>query len=240
MIKSQGGRTALWVIGHLLWVFAILVGLQYLLGLLIVKIFPANLLDSTLANVLYLVVSYILIVLVIIVLPPKIFKGKVEKVSREKLGLRGFPTWTDIGLAPIGYVVSLISAAGLTAFFRIFPWFNSEEAQNLGYSLYMMGWERGLAFIGLAVFAPIIEELIFRGWLYGKLRIKIPKWLAIILVSLLFGLVHLQWNIGITVFCMSVISCILREVTGTIYAGTLLHILSNGIAFYIRFVMGIG
>ena len=104
----------------------------------------------------------------------------------------------------------------------------------------MQGWERGIAFVMLAVLAPIVEEIIFRGWLYGKLRIKIPKWAAILVTSLLFGLVHLQWNVGITVFCMSVVNCLLREVTGTIYAGILVHILNNSIAFYLVYVMGMG
>ena len=239
-MKNQGGRTILWVLGHLLWVGVAVIGLQYLVAWLMVKILPTNFVGTTLANVLFLVISYVLVVLVVVVLPPKLFRGKIEWVSRERMGLKGLPTWTDIGLAPIGYVVSLASAAGLTALFKLLPWFNSDEAQNLGYSLYMMGWERGLAFIGLAVFAPIIEEIIFRGWLYGKLRVKIPKWLAIILVSLLFGIVHLQWNVGVTVFCLSVVSCLLREITGTIYAGTLLHMITNGLAFYLHYVLGIG
>jgi len=238
MIKKEGGKTVLWVIGQLLWVAIFMVGLQLLLGFLFTKILPANLLSSTAVNIIYLVISYVLGVLFIVVLPPKVLKKKVEKVSRERLGLKGLPTWTDIGLAPIGYVVSLILAAGLTAAFRVFPWFDANQAQNLGYSPYMMGWERGFAFIALAVFAPIVEELIFRGWLYGKLRVRIPKWLAILLVSVLFGAIHMQWNVGVTVFCMSVVNCLLREVTGTIYAGTLVHILSNGLAFYLVYVMG--
>ena len=90
----------------------------------------------------------------------------------------------------------------------------------------------------LAIIAPIAEELIFRGWLYGKLRIKIPKWVAILITSFLFGLIHLQWNVGVTVFCMSVVMCILREITGTIYAGMLVHMLSNGIAFFLVYVVG--
>ena len=238
MIKKEGGKTVLWVIGQLLWVAIFMVGLQLLLGFLFTKILPANLLSSTAVNIIYLVISYVLGVLFIVVLPPKVLKKKVEKVSRERLGLKGLPTWTDIGLAPIVYVVSLILAAGLTAAFRVFPWFDANQAQNLGYSPYMMGWERGFAFIALAVFAPIVEELIFRGWLYGKLRVRIPKWLAILLVSVLFGAIHMQWNVGVTVFCMSVVNCLLREVTGTIYAGTLVHILSNGLAFYLVYVMG--
>ena len=83
----------------------------------------------------------------------------------------------------------------------------------------------------------ICEELIFRGWLYGKLRAKIPAFPAIVLVSLLFALVHGQWNVGVIVFAMSVINCLIRELTGTVYGGILVHIIRNSIAFYGLFIL---
>ena len=64
--------------------------------------------------------------------------------------------------------------------------------------------------------------------------------IANLLVSVLFGLVHMQWNVGINVFAMSVVMCALREITGTIYAGILLHMLKNGVAFYLLYVAGMG
>jgi len=184
------------------------------------------------------ILSYAIAIILLIWLPPKIFK-KIKPASRESLGLSGLPTWTDIGLSPVGYVVSILLAMGLTAVFNLFPWFNANEAQNLGYSPYMMGGERVVAFILLVVIAPIAEEIVFRGFLYGKLRIAAPKWLAILIISFLFGLIHFQWNVGISVFAMSVVSCTLREITGTIYAGTLVHMINNGVAFFLVYVLGI-
>jgi membrane protease YdiL (CAAX protease family) len=40
--------------------------------------------------------------------------------------------------------------------------------------------------------APIYEELIFRGWILGRLAHRRPAWLAILVSSLLFGLLHLR------------------------------------------------
>lgn len=184
------------------------------------------------------ILSYAIAIILLIWLPPKIFK-KIKPASRESLGLSGLPTWTDIGLSPVGYVVSILLAMGLTAVFNLFPWFNANEAQNLGYSPYMIGGERVVAFILLVVIAPIAEEIVFRGFLYGKLRVAAPKWLAILIISFLFGLIHFQWNVGISVFAMSVVSCTLREITGTIYAGTLVHMINNGVAFFLVYVLGI-
>ena len=232
-------KKALIVALAMAWLVVALIGAELLVGFLVGKMLPIELLSSPIVNASFSMVSYLLAAFLIIFVPTKIprIKDLIES-SRERLGLRGLPTWTDIGLAPIGYIVTIVIVMGLTTIFNNFDWFNGNEAQNLGYSFYMQGWERGIAFIELAIFAPIIEELLFRGWLYGNLRIRIPKPLAILLVSLLFGLVHMQWNVGITVFAMSVVSCTMREITGSIYAGTLMHMINNTVAFYLVYVIG--
>ena len=63
---------------------------------------------------------------------------------------------------------------------------------------------------------------------------------AVLITSLVFGVMHFQWNVGVNVFALSVVLCVMREVTGTIYAGILLHMLKNGVAFYLLYVMGAG
>lgn len=60
-----------------------------------------------------------------------------------------------------------------------------------------------------------------------------------LLTSLLFGIVHLQWNVGVTVFALSVVLCAMREITGTTYAGILTHMIKNGVAFYMLFILGV-
>ena len=62
--------------------------------------------------------------------------------------------------------------------------------------------------------------------------------LAIILTSLLFAIMHRQWNVGLNVFALSVILCLFREITGTIYAGIIVHMLKNAIAFYLLYIVG--
>lgn len=237
-VKTKWWVTTLGVILMMAWVAVAMIGSQILVMNIMYWTLPIEFLTTTTANTMLSLISYVLMILFIWV------PGRVPKIrdfvsnSKERMGLNGMPTWTDLGLAPVGYVVSLIVGGVITMIFSSFSWFNADEAQELGYSLYMQGWERGLAFIELVVVAPIMEELLFRGWLYGNLRVKIPKWLAILLVSVLFGLIHFQWNVGISVFVLSIVACILREVTGNIYAGTLVHMINNGVAFLLVYVIG--
>ena len=215
----------------LAWAFAAFYLSQYIVAYPLLWIFGRGWLTSSIGMFVYTLLSYVLAVVLIVPVPYLI--NKKFKTDREELGLNGLPTWTDIGLAPIGYIAATLLALGLVSIFSLFPWFNATETQDVGANLIATGWDRALAFIRLVIIAPIAEELVFRGWLYGKLRAKVAMPIAILLVSALFGLVHGQWNVGVNVFAMSIILCGLREVTGTIYAGILMHMIKNAIALAI-------
>ena len=201
-----------------------------------IAIFDASAMGSPGMTALYSVISYALAVILIIFVPLAFVKK--WKTSREEMGLNGLPTWTDLGLAPVGFVVAALAAAGLAAVFSVFPWFDVSEAQDVGFSTFLTGGERALAFITLVVLAPILEELIFRGFLYGKLRARFSMPISIIVTSLVFAILHFQWNVGVNVFALSVVLCALREVTGTVYSGIIAHMIKNGVAFYLLYILG--
>ncbi len=213
--------------------------LSQLLFLIIFSLFknPSDL--STLELAIYSVLSYSASAAIVILIP-KLIKNKWQS-TRESLGLKGLPTFTDIGLVIAEFIVFLIFSSVLTKIFSLFPWFDASQTQDVGFSdLYLIS-DKIIAFFALCILAPVAEEIIFRGWLYGKLRKLMPgKKLSIILsitlTSLLFAILHGQWNVGVTVFALSVIMCIARELTGTIYSGILLHIIKNVIAFMLVFV----
>ena len=94
-----------------------------------------------------------------------------------------------------------------------------------------------LAFLTLVVIAPIAEEMLFRGFFYGGLRRSFGIILSSLLVSVVFGALHMQWNVGVNVFALSLVLCGLRELTGGIWAGVVLHMVKNAIAFYGLFIV---
>ena len=252
--KKQGWGLLCKVLVLLIWVVVAVIAAQLIVGYLMLWILGRETFLQPVPTAIYSALSYILALLWIIFATPMIAsKLKREKtipklIERNELGLRGMPTWTDIGLAPVGFIAATLLAAGLVAIFNIFPWFDAEQAQEVGFSTLLVGFDKIIAFLILVVVAPIAEELIFRGWLYGKLRAmlfekmsdRVSMAISIFLVSLAFGIVHMQWNVGVNVFAMSVVLCSLREITGTIYAGILMHMIKNGVAFYLLYVLGIG
>lgn len=237
--QSKGWELALniiWVFMMLVWVAAVLVATQLLLRLVLINLMHLDRasMSTNALQTLYSALVYVVSLVITIFVPWKLAKSKT---TRDELGLRGLPTWTDILLAPVGFIVFMIVAVILVAILQsIFPGINWNESQDVGFSNLISSSDFVLAFISLVVVAPVAEELIFRGWLYGKLRAKIPAIPAMLVVSILFGIVHGQWNVGVTVFVMSIAMCTLREITGTIWGGILIHILKNGIAFYFLYV----
>ena len=217
-----------------LWVFASTVASQFLIGWGIILLFGKEALSQPVWTAVYSALSYIVALSLIIFVPRRWLK-----TSRNELGLTGWPTWTDVGLSPVAFIAATLLAAGAATFFSMFPWFNANELQDVGFNTYMVGGDRIIAFITLVIVAPIAEEIIFRGWLYGKIREKVGIVASTLIVSALFGIVHMQWNVGVNVFCLSVVLCGLREVTGTIYAGILTHMVKNGVAFYLLYIMSV-
>ncbi len=268
-VKSERGKTVLAILCYCIWAFVSVIASELIIGYLMIWILGPERFNKPVWTAVYSAAAYTMALLLTIFVPIALKKKKSgfkkskdakvadahkEKVKRKllktetriELGLAGLPTWSDIALAPIGYIVSLVLATGLVTLFSLFPWFDAEEAQNVGFSLYMSGFDRMIAFLTLVVLAPIAEEIIFRGWLYGKIRDKLNGkmkdiWgmaISILIVSVLFGLIHMQWNVGVNVFALSVVLCGLREVTGTIYAGILTHMVKNGVAFFLLYVVG--
>ena len=186
------------------------------------------------AQTVCVALSNTIAVIVATLVSKKLFR---RVVTRDSLGLKGMPTWTDVLLSPIGYIVSTVAGVFvimvLQAVIRDVDW---TQAQDVGFNSVYSSADRIITFVALVIVAPITEELMFRGFLYGRLRTKLSAVPAIILVSVLFGVLHGQWNVGVIVCIMSVFMCIARELTGTIYAGILMHMIRNGIAFYLLYV----
>ncbi|NLA81045.1 MAG: CPBP family intramembrane metalloprotease, partial [Chloroflexi bacterium] len=201
-------------------------------------LFGSSWLASTLGVTLYAAIYYLLSLFLLLFFSRRF---KIWRPTRSQLGLKGLPTWTDIGLAPVGLAAYFILATFMLLLFSQIPGFNTIEPQGQIFQNLLSTLDRALGFFAIAIAAPIAEELIFRGWLYGKLRATITSKfslpISMLLVSILFGVFHGQWNVGVGVFALSLILCYLREITGTIYAGILVHAMKNALAFYLLYIV---
>jgi membrane protease YdiL (CAAX protease family) len=77
--------------------------------------------------------------------------------------------------------------------------------------------------ISAVVFAPIFEEIIFRGFLYRNLRDVLGKTPAMLLTGFLFALVHLDLNLLLPLTGLGFALCLLFERSGSLLAPILVH-----------------
>lgn len=93
-------------------------------------------------------------------------------------------------------------------------------------------WDRLSVILIAVVAAPLTEELIFRGCLYGILRQIGGKFVAIAVSSLLFALIHGHAPSLAGLIILSVGLSLLYEKTGSLWAPILLHAAFNGLSIY--------
>lgn len=176
------------------------------------------------------------IMLVLLVVPLKRFK--IVTRLKEEFGIERLLSWSDIGIALLAFIPYLIAASVLAGVAAVLlPGYDAAQTQNVGFSELSSRFELVLAFVALVIAAPLIEEVIFRGFLFARLRKHLGVLVGTIGTSLVFAVLHMQLNVGIDVFALSIVLCILRLVTGSIWAGVILHMTKNGLAFFILFVL---
>ncbi|MDO6506066.1 type II CAAX endopeptidase family protein [Colwellia sp. 4_MG-2023] len=97
-----------------------------------------------------------------------------------------------------------------------------------------------LLFFVVGIIGPIFEEIVFRGFLFYKLKhVSLNPALIIVITSIFFTLIHNQYE-NIEVLCLIFISsCLLggiRQLTGNLWYSILGHIVMNFTALIFDFL----
>jgi len=85
--------------------------------------------------------------------------------------------------------------------------------------------------------APVVEELLFRGFLQSAVKTTFGKLKAILISGFLFALVHLNAHVFLQIFILGLLLAYLFEKTGSLIAPITVHICHNTatLAFLISF-----
>ena len=191
--------------------------------------------DSVAAQFVYILIAEGLAAWLVI----KIVRKRGLKLAAIGLGRK--PNSSDLIKAAIGFgaFYALLIVAGLIVN-AVSPDLTNQK-QNVGFNHISNGLENILAFVSLVILPPLGEEILVRGYLYSGLR-KVMKFVpALVVTSIFFGAAHLQigggtplvWAAAIDTFLLSVVLVYLRERTSALYAGMLVHMLNNLLAFFV-------
>lgn len=91
--------------------------------------------------------------------------------------------------------------------------------------------------LGIAVYGPFAEELAFRGVIYQGYRQQENGWKALLLSSLLFGLMHMNLNQACYAFVMGVALALLVEAAGSMLPAFIAHFCVNGLSTVLMFAL---
>lgn len=140
------------------------------------------------------------------------------------LGWREFKWWW-LPVVPAAAYVALVGADFLqTVNQNLFPGVSNGQcvAVRHDYSHYYL-----LAIIVVCVIAPISEETIFRGFIYGWLHRWGPALLAIPLSAVIFSAMHQQLVLFLPLFLVGLVLAMLYQGSRSIIPGVLTHALFN-------------
>ena len=133
------------------------------------------------------------------------------------------------------FLSTMLIFSSMFAFNIFVQWFQLED--NL--SEQFDGLTRnGIGVITIALFAPLLEEVLFRGAVQGFLLHRYKPWVAILCASLAFGIVH--WNPVQTVYAI-LIGAVLGWIyyrTGSLLSVVVGHVLNNSIATVVLLMFG--
>ncbi len=196
-----------------------------------------GLLASTFGQFIVVVVSEILTLLILWLFL------RYRKIDWRILGFKRKAAWKDIGYAVIGFLIYLSMLMIAIVLAKVLFHIDVNKKQEIGFSNVASSMQRLATFISLVLLPPIAEETLFRGFMFGGFRKKLPFIWAALFTSFLFALPHLfeanaglLWTGAIDTFILSLVLCYLREKTGALWASFSVHMLKNGLAFMALYV----
>ncbi len=163
--------------------------------------------------------------------------------NMRDLGLRR-PQAIDIPWALLGIVVYIVLYIVAVSIAVATLHIDTKGQQDLGFNDPIGTQALILTAISLIVFPPLAEEIVFRGFLFTSLLRRWNVWVAGLVTSVLFAIPHVLegqggkalWIAGIDTLILSVVLCTLRYKTKRIWAGVLIHMLKNSLAFAALYV----
>ena len=152
-------------------------------------------------------------------------------LSWNAVGWRGFNLW-QAALYLLGIFIFFAVAVNALLWILplIVPGFNSQQPQVNEFTSSTVS-NPTLALIALVIIPPIIEETVFRGFIFPAFAQKWGTVWGAIISSLLFGFAHLQLNISVYTFVLGLLLCFLYVRLKSIFPGMLFHMLNNYLAF---------
>ena len=146
----------------------------------------------------------------------------------------------ELGAGLVGYVAGMpILALGLGGTVLLGRFSEQDAAHPIVDQLQTGGWSAVALIIAMAViWAPLVEESLFRGSLYYYLRRGWGMLAAALAAGFLFAAIHPQGWVGVPVItALGVVLALIREWRGTMIAAATAHAVHNLVSVSMMFLL---
>lgn len=89
--------------------------------------------------------------------------------------------------------------------------------------------------IRVILLTPVVEELIFRGLTFNRLKKYTNFWVAALVSSALFGFYHMNLAQGIYAFLYGMVICLIYDIFQNLWAPILLHFAGNTLSVILQY-----
>lgn len=149
----------------------------------------------------------------------------------EIFGLRQQSLLKALGLAFLLIVPALLLvnnfAAGIVEWMKTFwPTDSAQDTVEAFRKTRSVG-TKGLLVIVAVIIAPLSEELLFRGLIYGVIKRFTDSYFAALCSALLFGVIHFHVGSLFPLALLAITFCAAYEITGNLLVPMVMHALFN-------------
>lgn len=143
--------------------------------------------------------------------------------------------WRSMGIAIVMFAliilisVNLVSAAAVSWLKDVWPDLQQQdmvkafqESDGIGFKI--------LVVIAAVFMAPLAEEVMFRGFVYGVLKRYTDAPFAALISSLMFAVIHMHVGSLLPLWMLAVLFCLAYEITGCLLVPMLLHAIFNAVS----------
>ena len=159
----------------------------------------------------------------------------IEKVKKSSLAKEA-----DIKkISPKQYIITVVGALGgmffMNFMLNILP--IPEELMggvSSGMST-LTSYPFWQAILANAILVPVMEEVVFRGYIFSRLDKAMPTAAAVLISSVAFGVAHGGRVWGTWAFVLGLLICVVRVKSGSIIPGIIFHIIMNTFAMVVSY-----
>lgn len=169
------------------------------------------------------------------------FASRHGGLAWARLGLRRFPIWVVVLMPPLALLLQILTGILSEILSPLLGGMTNPQGCDISQAF---GRDPYLGVISIAVIAPVVEEIVFRGFIYGGLRRRWGVGLSIVVSSLLFALAH-SLSVGGSIlllapslFIAGMVLAFVYERSRSLVPGMVLHASFNLIAVVAIFLVG--